>query len=225
MKVLLVEDEPTLAGAVQRGLEAEGFTVERSGDGREGLWLATEGAYDAIVLDIMLPGLNGYMVCRQLREAHNWTPILMLTAKDGELDEAEALDTGADDFLTKPFSYVVLVARLRALIRRGKAERPSVLTAGDLRLDPAQHRCWRGHHEVRLTKRQFGLLEYLLRHAGEVVSKADILANVWDFAFEGDPNIVEVYIGYLRKKLDAPFDRASIETIRLVGYRLDRDGG
>jgi len=225
MKVLLVEDGPTLAGAVHRGLAAEGFTVEVTGDGREGLWLATEGAYDAIVLDIMLPGLNGYLVCRELREAQNWTPILMLTAKDGELDEAEALDTGADDFLTKPFSYVVLVARLRALIRRGKTERPSVLSAGDLRLDPAQHRCWRGDTEVRLTKRQFALLEYLLRHAGEVVSKADILANVWDFAFDGDPNIVEVYIGYLRKKLDAPFDRSSIETIRLVGYRLDANGG
>lgn len=225
MKVLLVEDEPTLAGAVQRGLQAEGFSVEVTGDGREGLWLATEGSYDAIVLDIMLPGLNGYKVCRQLREAENWTPILMLTAKDGELDEAEALDTGADDFLSKPFSFVVLVARLRALIRRGKTERPSVLSAGDLRLDPSQHRCWRGDTEIRLTKRQFALLEYLMRHAGSVLSKADILANVWDFAYEGDPNIVEVYIGYLRKKLDAPFGRNSIETIRLVGYRLDQDGG
>ena len=225
MKVLVVEDEPTLAGAVRRGLEAEGFAVETAGDGEEGLWLATEGTYDAIVLDIMLPGLNGYVVCRRLREARNWTPILMLTAKDGELDEAEALDTGADDFLTKPFSYVVLVARLRALIRRGKTERPSVLVAGDLRLDPGQHRCWRGDTEIRLTKRQFGLLEYLMRNAGQVVSKSDILAGVWDFAFDGDPNIVEVYIGNLRKKLDVPEGRNTIETIRLVGYRLDADGG
>jgi len=225
MRILVVEDEKRLAAALKRGLGDEGFAVDVAFDGTEGLWMAQEGAYDAIVLDIMLPGVNGYRVCAQLREAGNWTPILMLTAKDGEFDHAEALDTGADDFLTKPFSYVVLVAHLRALLRRGTAERPSVLSAGDLRLDPAQHRCWRGDVAISLTPRQFSLLEFLMRRAGEVVSKTEILDHVWDFAFEGDSNIVEVYIGYLRKKVDAPFDRHAIETLRLVGYRLDPDGG
>lgn len=225
MKVLLVEDEVNLAAAIKRGLNGEGFAVDVAGDGEEGLWMATECAYDTIVLDIMLPKLNGYRVCSRLREAGHWTPVLMLTAKDGELDEAEALDTGADDFLSKPFSFVVLVARLRALVRRGSAERPAVMTVGDLRLDPAQHRVWRGEVEIQLTPRQFSLLEFLMRRPGQVTSKAEILGNVWDFAFEGDPNIVEVYIGYLRKRIDAPFDRASIRTVRLVGYRLDPNGG
>lgn len=225
MRILVVEDEKRLAAALKRGLEQEGFAVDVAFDGTEGLWLARENAYDAIVLDIMLPGTNGYQVCARLREEGNWTPILMLTAKDGELDHAEALDTGADDFLTKPFSYVVLVAHLRALLRRGSRERPTVLTAGDLRLDPAGHRCWRGDVEVALTARQFSLLEFLMRRAGDVVSKSEILEHVWDFAFEGDSNIVEVYIGYLRKKVDAPFGRQAIETVRLVGYRLDPSGG
>jgi DNA-binding response OmpR family regulator len=225
MRILVVEDEKRLATALKRGLGDEGFAVDVAFDGTEGLWMAREGAYDAIVLDIMLPGLNGYKVCAQLREAGNWTPILMLTAKDGEFDHAEALDTGADDFLAKPFSYVVLMAHLRALLRRRTGERPSVLTAGDLRLDPAGHRVWRGDAEITLTPRQFSLLEFLMRRAGEVVSKTQILEHVWDFAFEGDSNIVEVYIGYLRKKVDVPFGRHSIETLRLVGYRLDPDGG
>jgi len=222
MRILVVEDEKRLATALKRGLEQEGFAVDVAFDGTEGLWMAQEGSYDAVVLDIMLPGLNGYKVCSSLREAGNWTPVLMLTAKDGEFDHAEALDTGADDFLTKPFSYVVLVAHLRALLPR---ERPAVLTAGDLRLDPAQHRCWRGDVEVPLTPRQFSLLEFLMRRVGDVVSKTEILDHVWDFAFEGDPNIVEVYVGYLRKKLDTPFGRNAIETVRLVGYRLDSSGG
>jgi DNA-binding response OmpR family regulator len=225
MRILVVEDEKRLATALKRGLGDEGFAVDIAFDGTEGLWMAQEGAYDTIILDIMLPGLNGYKVCAQLREAGNWTPILMLTAKDGEFDHAEALDTGADDFLTKPFSYVVLMAHLRALLRRRTGERPSVLGAGDLRLDPAQHRVWRGDVEITLTPRQFSLLEFLMRRAGEVVSKTQILEHVWDFAFEGDSNIVEVYIGYLRKKVDAPFGRHSIGTLRLVGYRLDPDGG
>ena len=225
MRILVVEDEKRLAAAIKRGLELEGFLVDVAFDGSEGLWMAQEGAYAAIVLDIMLPGLNGYKVCAQLREAGNWTPILMLTAKTGEFDHAEALDTGADDFLSKPFSYVVLVAHLRALLRRGTRERPSVLAAGDLRLDPAQHRCWRGDVEIALTPREFSLLEFLMRRAGDVVSKSEILDHVWDFAFEGDPNIVEVYIGYLRKKVDAPFQRNAIETLRLMGYRLDAGGG
>jgi DNA-binding response OmpR family regulator len=173
----------------------------------------------------MLPGLNGYQVCAELRAAGVWTPILMLTAKQGDLDHAEALDTGADDFLTKPFSFVVLVAHLRALMRRGARERPAILHAGDLRVDPAEHRCWRGETEIELTSRQFSLLEYLMRRPGEVVSKPEILEHVWDYAFDGGPNIVEVYVGYLRKKIDAPFGRNSLQTIRLVGYRLDPDGG
>ena len=225
MRILVVEDEKRLATALKRGLADEGFAVDVAFDGTEGLWMAQEGAYDAIVLDIMLPGLNGYKVCAQLREAGNWTPILMLTAKTGEFDHAEALDTGADDFLAKPFSYVVLMAHLRALLRRRTGERPTVLTAGDLILDPAQHRCWRGDVEITLTPRQFSLLEFLMRRAGEVLSKTAILEHVWDFAFEGDSNIVEVYVGYLRKKVDAPFGRHAIETLRLVGYRLDPDGG
>lgn len=173
----------------------------------------------------MLPGKNGFQVCAELREAGNWTPILMLTAKDGELDEAEALDTGADDYLSKPFSYVVLVARIRALLRRGSRERPATLSVGDLRLDPAAHRVWRGETEVSLTPRQFALLEFLMRRPGEVLSKGTILDHVWDFAFDGDPNIVEVYVRHLRRKIDEPFGRSAIQTVRLVGYRLDPDGG
>jgi len=225
MRVLVVEDERHLAGGIKRGLEAEGFSVEIALNGPDGLERANEDDYDAIVLDIMLPGMNGYKVCSSLREAGNWTPIIMLTAKDGELDEAEALDTGADDFLSKPFSYIVLVARIRALLRRGGRERPAVLEVGDLRLDPAAHRTWRGADEVVLTPRQFSLLEYLMRKAGEVVSKAEILEHVWDYTFEGDPNIVAVYIRHLRKRIDEPFDRNAIQTVRLVGYRLADDGG
>ena len=225
MRILVVEDDKHVARAVKRGLEAEGFAVDVAFDGTDGRWLATENAYDAMVLDIMLPGTNGYDLCAELRRAGDWTPILMLTAKDGEQDEARALDTGADDFLAKPFSYVVLRARLRALLRRGGHERPSMLTAGDLVLDPAAHRVWRGDTVVELTPRQFALLEFMMRRAGEVLSKAEILEHVWDFAFEGDPNIVEVYVRQLRQRIDHPFDRASLQTVRLVGYRLDPDGG
>jgi len=225
VRILVVEDDGPLARAIRRGLEAEGFAADVASDGPSGLWQAREFDYDAIVLDILLPGLNGYRVCAELRAAGVWTPILMLTAKDGELDEAEALDTGADDFLSKPFSYVVLVARLRALMRRGRTERPAVLETGDLRLDPASHRVWRGSTEIALTARQFSLLEFLMRRAGEAVSKLDILSHVWDFAYDGDPNIVEVYVRHLRRKIDEPFDRRSIETVRLVGYRLEPDGG
>jgi two-component system, OmpR family, response regulator len=225
MRVLVVEDEKRLAEAVRNGLEQEGLAVDLALDGDEGLWMARENDYDAIILDLMLPGRNGFQICSDLRAEGNWTPILMLTAKSGDLDHAEALDTGADDFLTKPFSFVVLLAHLRALMRRGGRERPTVLTAGDLRLDPAQHRCWRGDEEIELTPRQFSLLQFLMSRAGEVLSKTEIVEHVWDFAFEGDLNIVEVYVGYLRKKIDAPFGRNAIQTIRLVGYRLDPDGG
>ncbi len=225
MRILIVDDDEHLARSLKRGLDAEGYATDVARDGEDGLWLAKENDYDAIVLDIMLPKLNGYQVCAGLRDAGIWAPILMLTAKDGELDEAEALDTGADDYLSKPFSFVVLVARLRALMRRGRRERPVMLTAGDLSLDPGSHRVWRGDTEVRLTPRQFSLLEFLMRRAGETTSKGDILGHVWDFAFEGDPNIVEVYIRHLRRKVDVPFGRNAVQTVRLVGYRLDPDGG
>jgi two-component system, OmpR family, response regulator len=224
MRVLIVEDEKRLAVGLKKGLEAEGFAADVALNGDDGLWMARENPYDAIVLDLMLPGKNGYQVCSTLREAGVWTPILVLTAMDDELDEAEALELGADDFLTKPFSYLVLVARLRALIRRGTPERPAVLMAGDLKLDPGSRRVWRGDSEVELTARELSLLEFLLRRKGEVVSKREILEHVWDYDFEGDPNIVEVYIRHLRNKLDRPFGRSSIETARGAGYRLVSDG-
>lgn len=225
MRILLVEDEQNLAEAVARGLKDEGFAVDVVVNGTEGLERARREIYDLIVLDILLPGTNGFQVCARLRAEHNWVPILMLTAKQGDLDEAEALDTGADDFLTKPFSFVVLVARIRALLRRGRRERPAVLAAGDLSLDPAEHRCWRAGGQVELTPREFSLLEFLMRRGGEAVSKREILDHVWGTDFEGDPNIIEVYVGYLRRKVDAPFGRNSIETVRGIGYRLVESGG
>ncbi len=220
MRVLLVEDEQRLAEALRRGLVAEGFNVDVVHDGVDGLWKARENAYDVIVLDIMLPGMNGYKVCENLRSGGTWTPILMLTAKDGEYDQTDAFDLGADDYLTKPFSFIVLIARLRALIRRGAPERPVVLQAGDLTLDPARRTVERSGTELNLTPREFGLLHYLIRHHGDVVTKAQILEGVWDTNYDGDPNIVEVYISYLRKKVDQPFERATIQTVRGVGYRL-----
>jgi two-component system OmpR family response regulator len=220
VRVLVVEDEKRIAAAVRRGLEAEGYAVDVALTGTDGLWYAQENAYDVIILDIMLPGMNGYQLCGRLRHDGDWTPILMLTAKDGEHDHAEALDTGADDYLTKPFSYVVLVAHVRALARRGTRGIPIVHHVGDLTLDPARHRCWRGAAEISLTAREFAVLEYLVRRAGDVVPKSSILENVWDFDFEGDPNIVEVYIRHLRRKIDEPFGRADIETVRGAGYRL-----
>jgi DNA-binding response OmpR family regulator len=225
VRVLVVEDETRVALAVRRGLEEEGFAVDVALDGLEGLWLARQNPYDALILDLMLPGMNGFQICRTLREEGNWAPILILTAKDGEFDEAEALDTGADDYLSKPFSYVVLLARVRALLRRGRRARPAVLQVGDLRLDPAAHRVWRAEAEIRLTAREFAVLEFLMSRAGDVVTKADVLAHVWDFDFEGDPNIVEVYVRYLRRKVDEPFGRRSIQTIRGAGYRLGADDG
>jgi two-component system, OmpR family, response regulator len=225
VRVLIVEDEKKVAAAVKRGLEAEGFAIDVALTGTDGLWMATEQTYDVIVLDIMLPGINGYKLCEQLRDAGDWTPILMLTAKDGEYDHAEALDTGADDYLTKPFSFVVLLARIRALLRRSGRATLVSYRAGDLAIDPSTHQCLRGDTAVTLTAREFAVLEFLMRRAGEVVSKQEILGNVWDFAFDGDPNIVEVYVRHLRRKLDEPFGRRSIETIRGAGYRLDPGGG
>jgi DNA-binding response OmpR family regulator len=223
MRVLLVEDEVGLADAIVRGLAAEGFEVEAVHDGREGLELARERHYAAVILDIMLPGMNGYQVCRTLREEGVWTPILMLTAKDGEWDEAEALDTGADDFLSKPFSFVVLVARLRALLRRGTQPRPAVLTVGDLTLDPATRECHRGTEPIELTAREFALLEHLMRHPHEVVTKRQLLEEVWGHERDADPNVVEVYVGYLRRKIDGPFGRHSLVTVRGAGYRVVDD--
>jgi two-component system, OmpR family, response regulator len=216
MRILLVDDEERFATAVRQGLEAEGLAVDLAHDGNEGLWMARSNDYDAIVLDILLPGLNGYRICAELRDGGNWTPILMLTALDEDLDEAEALDTGADDYLSKPFSFVVLVARLRALLRRGAAPRPAVLQVGDLRLDPAAHRCWRAGQEVELTTKQFALLECFMRYPGQVLSKTALREHVWDYAFADSSNIIEVYVGQLRKKLGV----ARIETIRSAGYRL-----
>ena len=224
MRVLLVEDEPRLAEMVRVGLVSEGFVVEVGADGAEGLWRGTAGEFDVIVLDIMLPRLNGYDVLRTLRKRDVWTPVLMLTAKDGEYDQTDAFDLGADDYLTKPFSFVVLTARLRALQRRGAPERPTVLTAGDLSLDPARRRAARGDTVLTLTPREYGVLEFLLRNKGTVLSKAQILAAVWDAHYDGDDNIVEVYIGYLRRKIDTPFGRQAIETMRGMGYRLLVDG-
>ncbi len=225
MRVLVVEDDARVAAAVKHGLEAEGYAVDVAPDGVEGRWFAQENDYDAIVLDVMLPRLNGDALCVELRHAGDWTPILMLTARAAAEEEARALDAGADDFLAKPFSYVVLLARLRALLRRGGSERPAVLCAGDLRLDPAAHSVSRAETAIALTPRQFSLLEFLMRRAGEVVSKATILEHVWDFAYEGDPNIVEVYVRQLRQRIDDPFGRTSLQTVRLVGYRLDAHGG
>jgi DNA-binding response OmpR family regulator len=225
VRVLVVEDEVRLADGLRAGLEAEGFAVDVAHDGPEGVWRARESTYDAIVLDLMLPGMSGFRVCSTLRSEGVWSPILVLTAKDGEWDEVEALDTGADDFLTKPFSHAVLVARLRALMRRDPRERPVALEAGDLRLDVAERRVWRGEDEIELTAREMAVLEYLMRRRGEAVSKRDLLDHVWDDEFVGDPNIVEVYVRRLRNKIDRPYGREAIETLRGSGYRLEAGGG
>lgn len=220
MRILVVEDERSLAESIRRGLVGEGMVVDVSHDGIAGQWMATENPYDVIVLDIMLPGRNGYEILRNLRELKIWTPVLMLTAKDGEYDETDAFDLGADDYLTKPFHFIVLVARLRALARRGAPERPVTLTVGDITLDPVRRLVTCCGQPVTLTAKQYAVLQFLMRHPDEVVSKAEIIDNVWDPTFEGSDNIVEVYMGYLRKKLDTPFGRSSIETVRGMGYRL-----
>ena len=225
VRVLVVEDERRLAAAIRRGLSAEGFAVDIAYDGEDGLHSAREGDYDAVVLDLMLPKISGYRVCQQLRAEKNWVPILILSAKDGEYDQADGLDLGADDYLTKPFSYVVLAARLRALLRRGAVPRPVELLAGDLSLDPASRRVRRGQTEIALTAREFSLLEYLIRRAGQVVSKSQLLEHVWDTYDSVDLNVVEVYAGYLRRKIDTPFGRQALQTVRGAGYRLAADGG
>ena len=224
-RILVVEDERNIADALQRGLAAEGFAVDVATDGTAGLWKAAEVEYDVILLDVMLPGLSGYKVLQRLRADNVMTPVLMLTAKDGDYDIADALDMGADDYLTKPFNFVVLVARVRALHRRGAKTHSSILTAGDLKVDPTRRRCERAGQEIALTAREFGVLEYLMRRRDEVVSKTEIVSSVWDENFDGDLNIVEVYIGYLRRKIDVPFGSHTIRTVRGAGYQLHGDGG
>ncbi len=220
MRVLLVEDEARLSATLAKGLMAEGFVVVAVATGIDGLREAVDNSFDVVILDIMLPGHSGYEVLRRMRAQNVWTPVLMLTAKDGEYDETDAFDLGADDYLTKPFSFRVLVARLRALVRRRVSERPMVLTAGPLVLDPARHTVHRDSTPITLTPREFGVLAFLMRNKDVVVTKADILRNVWDAHYRGPDNVVEVYVGYLRRKIDVPFGTNSIETIRGVGYRL-----
>ena len=225
MRVLVVEDEERLAWGVKAELSADGFAVDVSHDGVDALWRVRERTYDAIVLDLMVPGPDRYRLCATLREEGIWIPILVLSARDGERDEVDALNSGADDFLTKPFTHAVLVARLRALMRRQPRELPTALSVGDLRIDLSQRRVSRGDAEIELTSREFAILEYLARRPGEIVSKQDVLDNVWDEQFDGDPNLIEVYVGRLRDKLDRPSGRNPIETVRGAGYRLAGGGG
>ena len=220
MRVLVVEDEVKMASLLKRGLEEEGYAVDIASDGLTGVWMGAEHPYDAIVLDVMLPDIDGFGVCRKLREAGRWSPVLMLTARDAVDDRVAGLDAGADDYLTKPFSFAELLARLRALLRRGEPERPAVLTVGDLVVDPATHRASRGGVAIQLTRKEFALLEYFVRHPGEVLSRTKLIEHVWDFAFEGDSNVVDVYVRYLRQKIDRPFGKDSLETVRGAGYRL-----
>jgi len=220
MRILLVEDEVKLARAMRRGLEREGYAVDVVADGDEAVYRATETDYDAMVLDVMLPGMDGFEVCRTLRERGRWAPVLMLTARDAVEDRIRGLDVGADDYLVKPFAFGELLARIRALIRRGARERPAVLEVDDVVLDPATHRVARAGREVSLSTREFALLEYLMRHAGRVVTRREILEHVWDYDYDGLSNVVDVYVGYLRKKLERPFDRPLIRTVRRVGYAL-----
>jgi DNA-binding response OmpR family regulator len=224
-RLLVVEDDQAMADALERGLVADGFDVTVALDGATGLSLALEHRFDAIVLDLMLPKLNGFEFCRMLRNDNNPTPVLVLTAKQGEYDEAEALETGADDYLKKPFSFVVLTAHLKALLRRHRNRQPAPRVAGDLSLDRLTHRCWREETEIHLTQREFALLEMLFSRVGEPIAKREILDDVWDWAIPDGSNLVEVYIGYLRRKVDAPFGRHAIQTVRGVGYRLAADGG
>jgi two-component system, OmpR family, response regulator len=220
MRVLVVEDEPKMAGLLLRGLTEAGYAVDVAGTGADAIWAATENPYDAIVLDVMLPDVDGFAVCRRIRANERWAPVLMLTARDAVGDRVNGLDNGADDYLTKPFSFSELLARLRALIRRGAAERPAVLRAGDLELDPATRRVRRGQTPVELTAKEFALLEYLMRRSGEVLTRSQLIEHVWDFGHDGDSNVVDVYIRYLRVKIDRPFGRDTIETVRGSGYRL-----
>jgi two-component system OmpR family response regulator len=220
VRVLVVEDEPKMAGLLKRGLDEEGHPADVAPSGEEALWMARSEAYDAIVLDVMLPGLDGFATCRELRSRGVWTPVLFLTARDAVEDRVEGLDLGADDYLVKPFSFSELLARLRALVRRAPAERPAMLVVDDLRLDPAAHRAWRGRTELELSPKEFALLALFMRRAGETLTRVQLLDGAWDMAFESRSNIVDVYVRYLREKVDRPFGRSSLETVRGVGYRL-----
>lgn len=224
MRVLVVEDHGRMAELIERGLQEEGHAVDVVATGEDGVWMASENEYDAILLDVMLPGADGFETCRRIRESGRWAPILMLTARDAVDDRVRGLDVGADDYLTKPFSFSELLARLRAIVRRGAAERPPVLKVGDLTLDPAAHVVRLGDARLDLTAKEFALLEYFMRHRGEVLSRTALIEHVWDFAFEGDSNVVDVYVRYLREKIDRPFGRKSIETVRGAGYRLRNEG-
>jgi two-component system OmpR family response regulator len=225
MRALVVEDELKLAALIRRGLVEEGYAADVARTGEEALWMARATPYDAIVLDLMLPGRDGLEVCRSLRESGVWSPILMLTARDGIEDRVSGLDSGADDYLSKPFSFAELLARLRALTRRGPTERPAVIELGSLRLDPATRQTWRGETEIDLSAKEFSLLETFMRHPGDVLTRLDLLEHAWDYAYENKSNVVDVYVRYLRAKIDRPFGLDSIETVRGVGYRLRADGG
>jgi two-component system OmpR family response regulator len=220
MRLLVVEDSPKMASLLRRGLTEEGYAVDVVSNGVDAVWMATEESFDAIVLDVVLPDVDGFEVCRRLRRANRWAPLLMLTARDDVSDRVRGLDAGADDYLTKPFAFEELFARVRSLVRRGPNERSPVLEVGDLALDPAEHAVRRGDKRIDLTPKEFALLQYLMQRPREAVTRPQLLEHVWDFAFDGDPNIVDVYIGYLRDKIDRPFRRASLETVRGVGYRL-----
>ncbi|MEA2509906.1 MAG: two-component system, OmpR family, response regulator [Actinomycetota bacterium] len=224
MRVLVVEDEIKMAELLRRGLQEEGYAVDVAGGGAEALWLAAENPYDVILLDLMLPDADGIEICRRLREKEIWSPVIMVTARDAIEDHVRGLDVGADDYLTKPFSFAELLARIRALLRRPSAERPSVLSIGDLRLDPATRQVWRGDSSVEMTAKEFALLEYFMRNPEQVLSRSRIIEHVWDFAYEGDSNVVDVYVRYLREKIDRPFGKRSLQTVRGAGYRLREDG-
>jgi two-component system, OmpR family, response regulator len=224
VRVLVVEDQVRMAGLLRRALKEEGHAVDVAADGPQGLWLATENEYGAIVLDVMLPGMDGFQLCRRLRESGAWAPVLMLTARDGVADRVRGLDAGADDYLVKPFSLLELAARLRALARRDGRGRPPVLAEGDLRLDPASKQAWRAGTELHLSPKEYSLLEFFLRHPGQVLTRSAIIEAVWDFAYDGGSNVVDQYVNYLRRKIDAPFGRRDLETVRGMGYRLRRAG-
>jgi two-component system OmpR family response regulator len=223
VRILVVEDERKLAELLKRGLAEEGHATDVAATGEDALWMAGSAAYDVIVLDVMLPGLDGFGVCRELRAREVWTPVLLLTARDAVGDRVNGLDSGADDYLVKPFSFEELLARLRALVRRAPRERPAVLAAGDLRLDPAARRAWRGESELPLSSKEFALLEVFIRRAGETLSRVQLLDSAWDMAFESRSNVIDVYVRYLREKIDRPFGRHTLETVRGVGYRLSPD--
>jgi len=225
VRILIVEDDVKMAGLLRRGLREEGVAVDVAGRGEDALWMASATEYDALVLDVMLPGIDGFETCRRLRADGVWAPVLMLTARDAVGDRVAGLDSGADDYLTKPFSFSELLARLRALVRRGSPERPAILSIGDLRLDPALRRVWRGDAEIELSPREFALLEAFMRHPGEVLSRFQLLERVWDLEYENRSNVIDVYLRYLREKIDRPFGVESLETVRGVGYRLREDGG